>query len=284
MVSAAAVHGDFAAYYINGDVQLDQGKGDINLKTVSGDVSINSGSRDVNLRNLGGVCAVQHAHGDIRLKGGLCEGAHTFTASGDIVVRWPANAPIQVVAKAPDVRNRLPLEDLKKLDDGLVGRLGDGNTVVSLTARGRIVLKEGRLVDEKWENDQKEAFDMDFMTDLANLGERVAAEVNHHMARFGTELETHFGPDFAQNISEKVSWQAEKAARKAEAAAEKARQYAERETARAAKYAPPPPRARKAESTAAKASTEEQLKILRMVEKGTISPDEASTLLTALER
>ena len=63
---------------------------------------------------------------------------------------------------------------------------------------------------------------MDFMTDLAGLGERVAAEVNHHMARFGTEIENYFGPDFAQNISEKVSWQPEKAARKDEAAAEKA--------------------------------------------------------------
>jgi hypothetical protein len=147
------------------------------------------------------------------------------------------------------------------------------------------VLNEGRLVDEKWENDQKEAFDMDFMNDLANLGERVAAEVNHHMARFGTELETHFGPEFAQNISEKVSWQAEKAARKAEAAAEKARHYAEREAARAAKYAPPPPRPpNKQEATKVKATAEEQLKILRMVEKGTISPDEASTLLEALER
>ncbi len=114
MVSAAVVHGDFAAYYINGDVQLDQVEGDINLRTVNGEVSINKGARDVNLRNLGGVCAVQHAHGDIRLKGGLCEGEHTFTASGDIVVRWPANVPIQVVAKAPDVRNRLPLEDVKE--------------------------------------------------------------------------------------------------------------------------------------------------------------------------
>ncbi len=155
---------------------------------------------------------------------------------------------------------------------------------MSLTASGRIVLNEGRLVDEKWDIDQKEAFDMDFMNDLANLGERVAAEVNHHMARFGTELETHFGPEFAQNISEKVSWQAEKAARKAEAAAEKARQYAEREAARAAKYAPPPPRPPRTEATKVKATAEEQLKILRMVEKGTISPDEASTLLEALER
>ena len=284
MLSAGVVHGDFAAYYVNGDVRLDQGKGDINLKTVNGEVSINSGSRDVNLRNLGGICSVHRADGDIRLKGGLCEGEHTLTASGDIVVRWPANAPLHVVAMAPEVRNRLPLQDLKNLDGGLVGRLGDGGTAITLTADGRIVLKEERLVDEKWETGQKEAFDMDFMTDLAGLGERVAAEVNHHMARFGTEIENYFGPDFAQNISEKVSWQAEKAARKAEAAAEKAHRYAEREAARAAKYAPPPPRPRKAQTAARKASTEEQLKILRMVEKGTISPDEASTLLQALEQ
>ncbi|MBE2200741.1 MAG: hypothetical protein IAE79_19165, partial [Anaerolinea sp.] len=40
---------------------------------------------------------------------------------------------------------------------------------------------------------------------------------------------------------------------------------------------PPPPPAKKA-------STEEQLKILKMVEQGIISPEEANMLLEALEK
>jgi hypothetical protein len=281
------IHGDIAAYYINGDVHLGQSKGDININTVNGHVAIDEGYRDANLRNLGGSCTVKEIHGDIRLKGGLSSGEHQFKALGDIVLRWPVNAPLQLVANAPEIRNRLPLQDIKEVDNSLIGRIGDGDTVVTLTAAGRISLKEEKMTDEKWESDQKDAFDMDFMVDFSDLGERISAEVSSSMASLAKDLENSFGPDFARNISAKVSQQAEKAARKAEAAAEKARRYAEREAARAQSnrqwpsYAPPA--RQQADASATRTSSEEQLKILRMVEKGTITPDEAATLLEALE-
>jgi ubiquinone biosynthesis protein UbiJ len=291
-VSIDSIYGDFAAYYVSGNVNLGQCIGDINLRTINGEISIDSGHRDANLRNLGSLCSIQDIHGDIRFKGGLSTGEHSFEALGDIVARWPGNVPLQVVAKAADICNRLPLEDVKEIDNSLVGRIGDGDTIVKLSAGGRIILKEVQLIDEKWESKHKEEFDMDFMIDLADLGERISAEVNQSMARMTGEIETHFGPEFAQTISARVSQQAEKAARKAEAAAERARNYAEREMARAERaqqrrsvqYAPPPKRSPRPDVSHAKASTDEQLKILRMVEKGTISPDEASTLLEALER
>lgn len=289
-VAAGKVHGDCGVYYVTGNVLLGQCMGDVNLKTVNGDVSVKRGHRDANLRNLGGLCQLENIQGDIRFKGGLSAGEHLFKASGDIVVRWPGKAPLQLVAKASEVRNRLPLQDMKELEDRLIGRIGDGDTIVTLIADGRILLKEGQLVDEKWESEQKEAFDMDFMIDLAGLGERVSAEVNQSMAKVTKEIETYFGPEFAQNISAKVSQQAEKAAQKAEAAAEKARRYAEREAMRAERvYRPdhftsPPKRYAKPDVSARKATSEEQFKILRMVENGTISPEEASALLEALEQ
>ena len=289
-VASGKVYGDCAVYYVTGNVLLGQCMGDINLKTVNGDVLVNRGHRDANLRNMGGLCRLKDIQGDIRLKGGLSAGEHLFEASGDIVVRWPGKAPLQLVAKAAEVRNRLPLQDMKELEDSLIGRIGDGDTIVTLIAGGRILLKEGQLVDEKWEGEQEEAFDMDFMIDLAGLGERVSAEVNQSMAKVTKEIETYFGPEFAQNISAKVSQQAEQAAQKAEAAAEKARQYAEREAMRAERlyrpdrFTPPPKRYAKPEAPTRKASSEEQFKILRMVENGTISPKEASALLEALEQ
>ncbi len=288
-VSFGQINGDFAAYFVNGAVYLKQIDGDINLRTVNGDIDIRSGQRDANFRNLGGRCVVENVQGDIRLLGGLSAGKHNFSAAGDIVVRWPSNAPLDLVAKAAEIRNRLPLQDVKELEDGLAGRLGNGDTAVSLTAGGRILLKEAEMIDEKWETGPQETFEMDFMIDLAKLGERVSAEVTQHMSRMTDQLETHFGPEFAQNISNKVSQQAENAARKAENAAEKARRYAEREAARAERRYQ---RSATANTQAArpepnvvrkKTSTEEQLKILKMVEKGTISPEEANTLLEAFE-
>lgn len=288
-VSFVQVSGDLGAYFINGAVYLEKVGGDINLRTINGAIVINAGHRDLNVRNLGGQCSVEMVHGDIRLLGGLAFGKHRFTAEGDIVVRWPTNAPLDLIAKAPEIRNKLPLLDVKKLDDGLIGHLGDGDAVVALTAGGRILLKESQLVDEKWNTGPQETFEMDFIADLANIGERVSEEVNHQMARMTNHLENYFGSEFAQNISDKVSKHADRAAQQAEKAAEKARKYANREAARAERQYQRSTGGRAASAspqtgeTRKKASTEEQLKILKMVEKGTISPDEASILLEALE-
>ena len=68
---------------------------------------------------------------------------------------------------------------------------------------------------------------------------------------------------------------------KAEKAAERARQRAERQQrygVRVSRTAAPTPEPKQ------KASSEEQLKILKMVEQGIISPNEAATLLEALEK
>jgi hypothetical protein len=285
-----SIYGDAAVYYVNGNISLAQCMGDINLRTVNGEVLIKSGRRDANLRNIGGICSIEDIHGDVRLQGGLSRGEHTFMAAGDIVFRWPINAPLQLGAKASAISNRLPLEDMTEAEGTLVGRIGDGDTVVSLTAGGRISLKEDQIIHEKWRQENQEAFDMDFMTDFSDLGARISAEVGESVANLAKEVEKSFGPEFAEKMSAKVTKQAEKAAQKAEAAAEKAQKYAEREAARSKKYQrrptdPPTPRSTvKPDTSARKASSDEHLKILRMVENGTISPDEAATLLKALEQ
>ena len=287
-ISFDQVSGDISAHYVNGSLYISHVEGDINLRTINGDFELKEGRRDVNLRNLGGICSLEKVHGDIRLLGGLVSGTHHFNAEGDIVVRWPTRAPIELVATSSEIKNRLPLKDIKQLDDQLTGRLGQGETIVSFTAGGRILLKESEIINKKWGTGSGEAWDMDFWSDLANIGERVSAEVNNQMERMSNYLETRLGPEFAQNISEKVSKQADKAARQAEMAARKAQKYAERESARAERnyrsstVGKTRPNSPKSDTTSSKASSEEQLKILKMVEKGTISPEEANILLEAL--
>ncbi len=288
-VAINQVKGDLTASFINGDLSIQQVSGDVNLRTVGGNISINAVNRDVNLRNLGGPNNIESVQGDIRIIGSLTAAKHRFNAKGDIVLRWPVNAPINLFAEAPEVQNKLPLVEVKELDNGLSGRIGEGETTVHLIAQGKILLKEEQIIDKKWQSGEKWDEGMDFMFDFAGIGERVSAEVNHHITRMANHLETQFGPEFAQNISEKVSKQAEKAARQAEKAAEKARKYAEREVYRAQRRNPyqgtSAYRNKAAEpvKTQPKTTSEEQLKILKMVEKGTISPDEANTLLDALE-
>ena len=276
-LTVQTIQGDLSARNVNGDVQLHQAQGDVSLRTVNGNVMIENGQRDVNLRNLGGQVAVQGIQGDIRLRGGLSQGDHTFTAERDIIVRWPATSPLNLTATAPAIRNRLPLEKETEMENTLIGRIGDGETNVNLTANGRIILKEGEIVDQKWGDEA--SFEADFDFDFSTLGSQISQQVNEQVAQISQRLETKLGPEFTQRMAEKITRKVEQATARAEQAAERARQRADRQRPRA----PRPPRAAAPPEPKQKASSEEQLEILKMVEKGIISPGEAATLLEALE-
>ena len=278
------INGDLSAGYINGNIQVNQASGDISLNTINGDVTIAHGNRDLNLRNLGGVNTVSQIDGDIRLIGGLGSGEHTFRANGDILVRWPVDEPINLVAQAPKINNRLPMDNFSQQGDTLTGNIGDGKTHVTLGANGRIYLKEAKLVKAKWENLDSNEFHFDFNLDLAGLSEHINSEIMQQVSRLTNDLEINFGPDFAENLSQSISHKAERAAAKAEKALNKLEREMERINRRHGGHRapkpptpPPPPKAKP------QASREEQIQILKMVENGTITPDEAATLLKALE-
>ncbi len=281
-VTLKNVGGDLSARFVNGDIHLSEVGGDIGLRTVNGDVTIEKGQRDVNLRNLGGKNHVTVA-GDIRLRGSLTPQEHYFVAERDIIVRWPKGEPINFSATAPNISNRLTLDKEQQDGDTLIGRIGDGDSQVIFKANGRIQFKETNIVDPKWDTGENEDMDDSFSFGFENIGAEIGRQVSEQMARFGQQFETKFGPDFASKISETISQKAEQAAAKAEKAAQRAQRHAEREAQRAHRYNPSPPPAESAPK-ARKASKEEQLKILNMVEKGIISPDEATTLLDALEK
>ncbi|NKQ34814.1 MAG: hypothetical protein HF973_04270 [Chloroflexi bacterium] len=275
-IAIQTVQGDLSARNVNGPIHLMNVAGDIGLRTVNGDVTIEKGQRDVNLRNLGGINNVTGIVGDIRLRGGLTAGEHLFVAERDIIVRWPAGAPLDFSATAPKIVNRLTVDKVVEGENSLTGRIGDGDTVATFQANGRIILKEGNIVDPKWESAEGNDMDFDFDFGFGNIGLEISSQINEQFNRFTEQ----FGSKFARK--------AEEAARKAEQAAERARQRAERQGQYAQQrtrqcasrsYGPTAKSAQKA----ATASKEEQLKILRMVEKGIITPAEATTLLDALE-
>ncbi len=281
-ISLETVHGDLAARMVNGDVDVATVAGDISLRQVTGDVSIKHGHRDANLRFLSGATSVGEINGDVRVYGELAAGKHHFQAGGDIVLRWPPSSPLQLTAQGNRILNRLPFDEVVESEDSFTGTIGTGGPVVNLEANGRIILKDLYVVREEWEHYQADDPDMEFTLDLEGLGAQINAQVNEQLSRLSVELESKFGADFTQKIAEKISRKAEQAARRAEQAAERARRRAEKH--RATHYGPrpgrppAPPRPPKP-----KATPEEQLKILKMVEQGVISPEEANTLLDALE-
>lgn len=280
-VKAGTVYGDASIRYVGGDVQLGEVMSDAGLRAVDGDVSVGNGRNDVNVRQIGGQVSLGDVQGDIRIHGPLGEGQHNFNANGNIILRWPEEMPLNLTATGSKINNRLNWDQLTEADGSLTGQIGEGKTALSLTALGRIFLNSTKIVDEKWGSFSGEEFGIDFDFDMDGLGEHIMTQVNDHVARISADIETRFGPEF----TEKFAQQAERAAAKAEKAAERALRRAEQKLRRLEKrehrhrprrQSPPPP-------PKPKASKEEQLKILNMVENGIISPEEANTLLKAME-
>lgn len=272
-ITLAEVHGDLSARLVEGNITIKIINGDSDLRTIIGDVAIQQGYRDVNLNGVNGLVNIEGIMGDIRLRGGLPSGDHSLEARGDIVVRWPANLPVNLNITAAKIDNRLSLEDLTEKKGTQIGRIGQGDTCLSLVSEGRVVLREsesdpgeGKRVEDGIEYGHGFEFD--------DIATRIEAEVNNHISRVTRDLETKFGKDFGQRISEKLARKSEKAAGRARRQAEFQRQPGGFDIGFTASTAPAPGKI---------VSTEEQLKILKMVEDGKISPKEAEMLLEALE-
>jgi DUF4097 and DUF4098 domain-containing protein YvlB len=287
------IHGDLNARYIDGSADIAAVMGDINLRNVAGDVTIKQGSRDANLRNLSGdTTTLSSISGDIRLYGPLNPGVHSFTANGDIVFHWPGDEPLTVTAVAPHIKNKMAFSHSEEESGTITVQIGEGGPNITLNADGQIVLKKKDGDKSKWvDSDQDYDFDFDFNFDFEGFNEKINQGVFERVNRLTADLENRFGPDFAETLAIKAEKEASKIERAAEQAmrqAERAMRDAERKMNQALRHRPPaPPRAPAPPFTAVKSkpkvSSEEQLKILKMVEKGIISPDEAGTLLQALE-
>jgi len=276
-VAVGTVHGDFSVRYVDGDAQVEEVMGDISLYTVGGDVHVQRVHRDVNLNNLSGTVEIGEAMGDIRLVGGLAPGKHHLTALGDIVVRWPAGAALNVIATAPQVRNRLPLTNVQEEGENFSGQMGDGDTTLILSARGRVILKEIDAAQKDVDFSAEWSFGTDFAevgAELAGLGAQISGELNARVNELTQRLDERLGPDFAQQMADRAAQKAERAVQRAMSQADRARRQADA-------WTPPPasPKPKKKQPV----SPEEQMKILNMLEKGIISVEEADTLLKALE-
>jgi hypothetical protein len=146
-VTVQKAFGAVEIQYANGEIQLLDTRDNVSLHTISGDVLIGRAwGNKIVLSNLGGKNVVEDLRGELQLVGGLANGEHKFETMGDILVAWPVDAPLTLVAEAAIIDNQLPLADATttKLDDGrtqLTGHIEQGKPFVSLKTTGNIGLK-----------------------------------------------------------------------------------------------------------------------------------------------
>jgi hypothetical protein len=258
-VTFKLVGGDLHARHLEGDLTVDRIGGDAVVERVQGELRMPSVGGDVMLKGVSGLLDVK-AGGDVSLRYEPQKGVHSeVTAGGDLSCTLMEGASVGVHLQAGgDVHTQAPLQTAP--EEGYVVELGEGDGKLALTAGGDLWLRTGAA---------------DFSEDLIGevMGE-VDAKIAEMEARFGAMGAGVYAFE-ADRIGERVRRAVERVQRKASKARRKA---AFRGGPRSATFSfggftePTQP-----------VTDEERMRILKMVEEGTITVDEAETLLQALE-
>jgi hypothetical protein len=273
-LNVSYVAGDLSARNIEGLLNAQRILGDGSFRNVEGDVTVNQVGGDLSLRGINGLIRAENVGGDASLQGGLAAGKHAISAGGDIRLKWTGENGLTLAIDANEVINKLPIELTKNENGEYSGVIGSGEAFLNLEAGGDVTLTS---TSEKEGFDMRD-FDFNFDVDLDMDIDQFQEQIQHHMDHF-TDLSQKFQHQFGPEFSERVSRQAERAVERAMRKLEKTQERMARRYG-----SPPPPRPpRSPGPPEPQASSEEQVKILKMLENGVISVDEANTLLDALE-
>ena len=279
------VHGDVRARDI-GDVKMGSVSGDVQASAVTGPLALEEGKGSFRGKDLRGGMNVHSVKGDMSLKTALTPGTtYSGRADGSVMARFPAESSARFTLEAKGtISAKLP--QVEEQEAGrVVGQAGAGEAQVVLSAGGDLSVKV--------RGPKESAAPVIAVT----LGESLAAQIEAQIAEHLGELE----------IDARTQREIDKAIRRAEREVAKAQRRVEREAARGEE------RARRAQERAARAarrvrdrvarrsrkqgvsfgpgrsarapkvSEEEQLAVLRMLQEGKISAEQAEMLLQALE-
>jgi hypothetical protein len=304
-IEAETIGGDVSAIDITGDLTIKTVGGDLRVKragtttieTIGGDMTSRKLAGALSVDSLGGDALVDQVTGDVRLRsvggdlrlsrvegvvdaaaGGdgrvslspLGDSKHAIHVGGDLNCYVPADSSVFLTMKAGgDLRMAVPVKAID-IPGGCEVTLGEGKSDVDLSAGGNLNLRTGGGEEDVVAVDLGEA-----------IAARVGAEIETHMAEIedrlsglGDRLQT-FEPD---QVGRKIRSSIAKAQRKASRAQRKAARAQLKVKANSRRSED-----FKGGPSTAEPTEEERLMILKMVEQGKISVEEAESLLQALE-
>ena len=302
-VAIVAVYGDVILRTV-GPTVLEQAYGDLSARQVAGDLQVRSLAGDARVRGVEGILSVDQVGSDLRaegVQGGLTAeqvgadvwlgppfspgATYRLNAGSDLRLRVPTDASLCLILRAGGrVRSHIPGLALEEVDGEMQGTLGAGEASLEAQVGGRIYLRPLRP-----EGAPGEDLGFDFVADIEGLGAQIEASIAEAMAEMETRLEESLSRIDSEEIRRKVERATEQALRKTGRAAEKARRVADREVERARLRAEGAERrwqrvsGRRPRPKREPTTDEERMRVLRMVEEGKISPEQAADLLSALE-
>jgi hypothetical protein len=243
---------------VDGDARLTEVNGLVNLRALAGDLRANT--------LTGGLLASQ-VSGDALLQGPLSSTEPvTLVADGDVQFYLPANADVHISVKAGGrLRSDTPLTPAADGSASFAATLGRGTTRVSLTSGGDLRLVRAETASSHpGPRDRSGPPAAASAADLSDLGEHIRQQVSASLAAAGISAEPGT-----------INW-----------AQPRQEHGTSRERSRTGKEAriprsPTPDRPRPP-SPPPGPSRDEETTVLKMLEDGTITPQEADILLKAL--
>lgn len=289
-LSVRSVAGGFQAQDIDGNARIAQIAGDLRLGNVDGNLVISEV-----VGNVQATC-----DGNVELSLNLAMGQHVqVAADGNITCRIQADAGVVVRLEA-DGSVRVRNLGQSRRDEGtcLEFVLGDGGAVLDLRADGDILLigtdVPGFGAGIGFEAGVNQEMSEEMARRGAELGQQIAQQVESQVNVLTRELEEKLSKmgdneEMANKIQDRVSVALRRAEEKLAEAMRKMEVRAEGDRRRKGygwqtptAPTPPTPPAPPAPPKRPQASDEERMMILRMVEEGKISVEQAEKLLSAL--
>ena len=261
--------GNLRARDVAGSLEGQDVKGNARVQDLDGELVLDRVAGNLAAEGVRGGLRAEDVRGNVRLGPPFVAGAtYHVNASGNLAVSVPADASVRVTLRAGgQVDSRVPGLTLERADGDMVGSLGAGEATLEARAKGNASLQSAEAADS-----------FEIGADLEGLSAEIEWQVNEAMAKMASRLEESLGRVDSAAIRQRVEDATERARRKAEQAAERARMRAERAERRWRRVSGHAPRPSKPAAT-----DEERLRVLRMVEEGRLSPEQASELLAALE-
>ena len=284
-LSLDRVSGNTRAYQVGDALSLDKAEGNVRVRDVEGSSSLGQVSGNLVSDGLQGGLSAERISGNVRLGPPYPPNAtYQLNASGNLRLYLPADASLSLgLAVSGGVRSHIPGLALEEKDGETRGTIGEGEANLEAQVSGHATLSP-------WEPEDVTAGDVPFDVgaDLEGFGLAIESRIAEAMAGLETRLQESLGRVDSDQVRFQMERATEKTLRAAEKAAEKMRQKAEREAERARIRAERAERrwqrvsGQKARPRREAVSSEEQLRILRMVEEGKITPEQAADLLAAL--
>lgn len=265
------VGGDLSARGIQGDLIVDRIGGDALVEQVTGDVRIKRVGGDIRIAYVNGLLAIE-AGGDGVVDLSPPEGSNSNVGvGGDLLCRLlPESSVIIRLDAGGELASTFPEGIITKHSEGEI-QLGQGAAILNLQAGGDLQLDGESFTVEDASVDLGEA-----------IAARIGAEIEAEMAEIEARLEG-IGSEYESFDAEIVNRKIHHALAKAQRKAERARRKAEERSRRSNRKTKTAETRLVFQEAKAGATDQERQVVLRMLEEGKVTVEEAEKLLQALE-